>query len=574
MTEEVREESRLLIGAAQRGWRKPLAERVDACRALGGLRVGFCDAGRGLVHFVPPREDFSSFRERERVRLSQDSPEDEYFSAELVGLTEHGFTFSCAAAGDLAFSSRDGWCVDEDLVDLSDYYLRAIEELGRSGHGRDKVCPVLFGEPHHQIDVDLYDSAMDELESADLGLDESQIDAVANCLAASPFHLVQGPPGTGKTYTLARLVERLVAEGHRVLVTAFTHRAIHQALVKIHGLLGGRCPVVKVADPIPGDDFPFPVYSTFAEAGLGADPGPYVIGATPFALWSTRLQAAHFDSAVLDETSQLTLPAAVMAMMRSDRWFFFGDHRQLPPVSLMHRDNPADASVFARLAKQSDPTTLNTTYRLNEPLTQWPSESFYSGLLKPSESIAAHRLALKVPPRTYPTILGREPSLLRVGLEHSGCRSRSDDEADLAADVVLDLLKGGVPAEEVGIVVPFRAQAARIRGLLRGGRFAGGYEDAGRAITVDTVERFQGQEREVVIYSFTSSDFPFLERLGDFLFQPQRLNVAVTRARTKVVLLHAAALREFAEGVRHRSDAADVFLTLLESAVSADAWED
>ena len=141
----------------------------------------------------------------------------------------------------------------------------------------------------------------------------------------------------------------------------FTHRAIHNALAKIQTLLGDRCPVVKVAEPIPGDQLPFPVYETLSDCGLDACDGAYVIGATPFALWSHRLQAAHFDSAVLDETSQLTLPAAAMAMLHSDRWFFFGDHRQLPPVSLVHAADPAAASVFARLERQCDPTTRSDT---------------------------------------------------------------------------------------------------------------------------------------------------------------------------------------------------------------------
>jgi superfamily I DNA and/or RNA helicase len=83
------------------------------------------------------------------------------------------------------------------------------------------------------------------------------------------------------------------------------------------------------------------------------------------------------------------------------------------------------------------------------------------------------------------------------------------------------------------------------------------------------VERFQGQEREVVIYSFATSDMSFAEKLGGFLFQEQRLNVAVTRARTKVILLHSRELREYAEAAKGRSDAAAMFLSLLESAEQA-----
>ncbi|MFT4550296.1 MAG: DNA replication ATP-dependent helicase Dna2 [Verrucomicrobiales bacterium] len=559
---EVHEELRLQEVRMQKLWRKPLVERVAAGRSLGPLRLDSLDGERGMAHFQVPREDFAFFRERERVRLSRDSPETDFVSAELIGLTDKGLTFSCASAAGLGLSERDGWTIDEDLVDLSRFYLKAIDALGETEHGRDEVCPVLFGEPESEIDFGIYDEVLDGFEGADIPMDESQADAVATCLASSPFHLVQGPPGTGKTHTLVRLVEQLVEQGHRVLLTAFTHRAIHHALAKVHELLGDRCPVVKISDPVVGEQFPFKVFSDLEASQLVDHDGPYVIGATPFALWSFRLAAAHFDSAVLDETSQLTLPSAAMVMLKSDRWFFFGDHRQLPPVSLMHQDDPTRASVFARLARQCKPTTLNTTYRMNEPLTRWPSESFYSGELAAAAAVAGHRLALKSVARSYPQLLGAEPCLLRVELDHHGAKSRSDEEAELAADLVRDLLASGLRAEEIGIVVPFRAQAGRIRTLLRGDRFS----EAGRAVTVDTVERFQGQEREVVICSFASSDFLFLEKLGGFLFQAQRLNVAVTRARTKVLLLHSVALREYAEAMRSRWEGAAILMSLFESA--------
>ncbi len=81
------------------------------------------------------------------------------------------------------------------------------------------------------------------------------------------------------------------------------------------------------------------------------------------------------------------------------------------------------------------------------------------------------------------------------------------------------------------MVVPFRSQASAIRNLLRSDRFI--HHPNALQTIIDTVDRFQGQEREVVLYSFAASDPLFIERLGDFLLQPPRLNVAVTRAKTK-----------------------------------------
>lgn len=115
------------------------------------------------------------------------------------------------------------------------------------------------------------------------GLDDSQIDGVAMCLAAQRFHLVQGPPGIEKTQTLVKLIKELVAQGQRVLLTSFTHRAIHHALRNVAAAVD--CPVFKVSEPFPNDAEGIVFKASFADTGLLDYGGPYVIGATPFALF-------------------------------------------------------------------------------------------------------------------------------------------------------------------------------------------------------------------------------------------------------------------------------------------------
>ena len=564
LADEVREERRLHEEMMRKIWLKPLSERVEAARALSRLTIDSIDQQKRLIHFVSPRDDFAFFTEYQALRLSQNDPTGDFFRVTFHGLTQHGLTVHCSQCGDLAFSNKTGWSLDEDMIDVSHFYLKGIEALANEAHGRDNVFPVLFGEVESGLDQGVYDEVMDSLEQFDSGMDSAQIDAVAEALASDPFHLIQGPPGTGKTFTLARLVEQLAGEGHRVLVTGFTHRSIHNALSKIRQLLDAKFPVVKISRIMPTEDASVSVYENLGKSGLDRHSGAYVIGATPFALFSSRLDTVHFDSAVLDETSQLTLPAAILAMMRSDRWFFFGDHRQLPPVSLLHQTNPAEASVFARLTHQKAPTTMNTTYRLNKPLCLWPSEQFYQGELVSANP--GHRLALKQPPQTYRQLLAPDPSLVRMEITSSSAKSRNDEEADHAAEIILSLLDSGIPPEEIGVVTPFRAQASCIRTLLRGVRFSARFPDVWKKIVVDTVDRFQGQEREIILYSFASSDHSFLRKLGDFLYQPARLNVAATRARTKVILLHSPELRKYAEAQSYGNEPAEVFLSLLQAA--------
>lgn len=509
-----------------------------------------------LVHFHPSRDDASLFREEDRVRLSLNDPGGaDFITATFLGLTEKGLSVAVPRETDL--QGREGWSLDEDHFDLSDFYLRALRELATTVHGREVVLPVLMGDGGDEIDLEAYDGFSTQSDR----MDESQTNALAMCLAAERYHLVQGPPGTGKTHLLAGLVKALVDQGQRVLLTAFTHRAIHHALRKSMALVD--CPVFKVSEPFPHDTEGIEFRGIFADTGLLDHPGPYVIGATPFALFSKRAEVARFDVAVIDETSQMRVEAAIMPMLRAQRWFFFGDRQQLPPVVQRPVADAAEDSVFARLSKNGGHTMLKTTYRLNEPLTRWPSENFYQRELAAAHPNAGHRFVLKSPP-ARPQLLGPDPSMVRIEIDHAGNRAYSDEEAGEVAALIEEMLEGGVSPAEIGVVVPFRAQAARVRGLLRFRRFE--KWPAIRELTVDTVERFQGQEREAMIVSFVVSDEDFMNRLGAFLTYPQRLNVAVTRARTKVVLVHSARFCKWLERNEAHDEQAAVALSLLHAA--------
>ena len=104
----------------------------------------------------------------------------------------------------------------------------------------------------------------------------------------------------------------------------------------------------------------------------------------------------------------------------------------------------------------------------------------------------------------------------------------------MVVDLVVMLLESGVPPESIGVISPYRAQGREIRNLLR--RVVPN-RDSLRAIVVDTVERMQGQEREVILVSLATSSPHFAAELADFFFQPQRLNVTITRPRTKLIIV-------------------------------------
>jgi DNA replication ATP-dependent helicase Dna2 len=556
----IRAEARYGWDKAHRQWGRPLPERVASGRAIGWLRIASVEIVRKTkrVHFHPSIEDMALFREGDQVRMSLNDPEGEnWIEAVFLGLTEKGLSVTLPM--DTNLPSEEGWTLDETMIDLSDFYLKALDEMAATSHGRDVVLPALLNGLGDEIDFETHAELSETL--ADSGLDESQTDGVAMCLAAQRFHLIQGPPGTGKTLTLAKLVKELAGQGQRVLVTSFTHRAIHHALRKVGSMVD--CPVYKVSIPFPNDSEGVDFKDSFADTGLLDHAGPYVIGATPFALFSSRASEARFDVAVIDETSQMRVEAAIMPMLRAQRWFFFGDRQQLPPVAQRPLADAAEDSVFASLARNGKHTMLKTTYRMNDPLTHWPSENFYHGELVAARPNGGHRFHLKSAP-AHMSLLGPEPAMVRVEIDHEGNRVSSPEEADEVAALVEIMLEGGLSPAEIGVVVPFRAQAARIRKLLRFERFSK-WPEIGRLV-VDTVERFQGQEREAMIVSFVASDVDFMDRLVSFLTYPQRMNVAITRARTKVVLIHSKAFHQWLErNSAHHANSA-LALSLLQAA--------
>ena len=345
--------------------------------------------------------------------------------------------------------------------------------------------------------------------------------------------LLVGSPGTGKTLMLAHLARLLVADGQRVLVTALTHRAIHNALNKILQV-EENIDVCKIGPAQNNDDLNVPGLETFVDSHFGNIHEGYVIGATPFAVQTERLSNVEFDVVLFDEASQVTLPLAIMGMLAGNKYIFIGDEKQLPPVTVTDAGQAAQASIFEYLAGRGNETMLNITYRLNDALTEWPSRTFYHNELKSSQHSAERRLRLSDRESRWDFVLDPSSPAVFLDLCHRNSTVRSPREAEVVVELILALLDHHVPPDEIGVVVPYRAQSRLTRSLLRR---AIPDESIWSQIVVDTVERMQGQEREVVLFSFATASPAFAAQLADFLFQPQRINVAVTRPRTKLVLI-------------------------------------
>jgi len=299
-----------------------------------------------------------------------------------------------------------------------------------------------------------------------------------------------------------------------------------------------------------------------------------VIGATPYAVQG-RLSGVEFDTIIMDEAGQITLPLAVMAMLAGQTYIFIGDHKQLPPVVVSRpADELCDISIFNRLHGRGFDETLNVTYRMNQELTAWPSEQFYFGDLTPHEKVANRRIQYPGQGKNFNSILAPEDPVVFVETSPGEDRTSSHEEAILIRDLLDELIsERQLSQHDIAVVVPFRRQARLIRRNLRQ---RGPLHSLTADMAIDTVERMQGQERELIIVGLTASDPLHIHNREDFLFQPNRLNVAVTRAKSKLIIIGSRSLldvtRQTSGATPEAQDRFARFQTLVQSTKLVKAY--
>jgi len=514
-------------------WEKPLAKRIQLGKAIAHLQLHSFPSASEIIFTCDQNQ--SVFREGDMVCLSQNDPLD--FGSQTLtieAIDEHSMRLSSSYLDKTAIQERkDGWTLDQDTLDMSQYHHAALERVASEPIGQRCILPLLVGTLRSKI-LNIEQWEQDHTAAIQEGLNDAQAEAYASALNTNVTWLVQGPPGTGKTRVLAALAKELVERGERVMISALTHTAINHALSAIYQL-APDLPMVKVGRLNRANDLPFDCVEQFHDWELSQTDQGYLVGATPFACMTQRLKRVDFDVLIIDEASQVTVPLALMAMLQAKRYLFFGDHKQLPPVLQTVGANHKDYSIFGLLQGRGFDSLLTTTYRMNQALTTWVSNTYYNGELVADKSIAHRQLCL-TPPTAGETWLetALNPEQALVCILDDAIRSYSltnSEQIDSTILIIQQLIKQGISAKEIGIVTPFRAQGNLIkRALLR-------ELDNATEIVVDTVERMQGQERDVILLSLVSNDVSFLANIIDFYFQPERLNVSITRARKKLIIL-------------------------------------
>lgn len=371
-----------------------------------------------------------------------------------------------------------------------------------------------------------------------LELNESQMQALVWATAANDLVCIHGPPGTGKTRTLTAYILHALLQGKDILVSAHSNQAVDNLLV------GDS----TVDEPEAGTLHAFcqneesPVEFTVARAGNNSRNRTvnnyYANRSTASAdvVAATTSGAAQFDSnrfdvAVVDEATQATRPATAIALNAAKKLILAGDHKQLPPFTRADEEggDKMHISLFEHLLNRYGDDVkvqLETQYRMHREIASFPAEQFYDGNLSTAERNATWTLG-ELDPIVGIDLKGNEQQT-KIGSSYY-----NPVEAKAAARQVEILLEAGVPPGDIGVITAYTGQIDRIKSHV--GNLD--VEDT-RRVTVDTVDSFQGSEREAIIVSFVRSND---EYNTGFLTTPdegpRRLNVAITRAKKRLVLI-------------------------------------
>lgn len=347
---------------------------------------------------------------------------------------------------------------------------------------------------------------------------------------------LQGPPGSGKTYTGGRMIVDLARAGKRIGVTAVSHKVIRNLLNEVLDASSDGGARVEVAHKIGSKDKP--VQGEILEVdkkkdALAALHEPRVVGGTAW-LWSVDDAVEVLDYLFVDEAGQMAL-ADVLAMSRAARNIvLLGDPQQLEqPQQAAHPEGTDVAALVhvlhgAKTVPEERGLFLDATYRLHPSICKFTSEIYYEGRLHAHADNERQRIE-------GPTLF-TECGLYLVPVEHRGNQSSAPEEVAAIETLVADLLQEGVywtdrdgvrhrmTHEHILIVAPYNAQIAALRRALP-------------CMRVGTVDKFQGQQAPVVIYSMTSSSPEDAPRGMGFLYNPNRLNVATSRAKAACILV-------------------------------------
>jgi predicted RecB family nuclease len=379
---------------------------------------------------------------------------------------------------------------------------------------------------------------------------------------------VQGPPGTGKTYQGARMIVALLKAGKRVGITANSHKVITKLLDEACSVAEEQnvavCAMQKAKDDESGSRHPaVRVVDDNGEIARALATRTANLGAGTSWLWARAGLVASVDVLFVDEAGQMALANALAAAPAANGIVLLGDPQQLEqPQKGMHPPGTAASALGHMLGEAATLPVgqglfLDETWRMHPDICTYISEVFYEGRLRSRPDLSAQRL-------DAPNELSGT-GLRFVPVAHQGRENESEEEARAIAALIRQLVderstwtdrhgrRAPLRLADILVVAPYNAHVARIAQHAPG-------------VTVGTVDKFQGQEAPVVIYSMATSSPEDAPRGMEFLYSGNRLNVAISRARCASFLVASPRLFDLRCKSVRQIELASAFCRYLESA--------
>lgn len=417
-------------------------------------------------------------------------------------------------------------------------------------------------------------------------LNESQKSAVRLGLSAKDLAIIHGPPGTGKTTTVVEFIVQSILRGDRVLACAPSNTAVDNLVEKLVGL---KQRVVRVGhsariterlrscslDSLVEQHENMSVIRemqreidslyrqaerfTRAKPAFGQKRGlrdeakrlrsyvklleqqavDHILGNADCICGTTTfdenlIRDLRFDVCVIDEACQSVEPGCWLPIAFADRFVLSGDHCQLPPtvVSTEAAREGFDLSLMERVTRllpSGCTQLLDVQYRMHDQIMAFSSKCFYENRLVGHSTVSSHLLSdfdlvdktdLTHSPIGFIDTAGADWS---EELEPEGESKRNPEEARLVIHFCNQLIECGVPQEDIAVIVPYAAQTRFIKSI-----------NPNPDVEIDTVDGFQGREKEAVILSMVRSNAN--GEIG-FLKDERRMNVAMTRAKRKLIII-------------------------------------
>lgn len=449
-----------------------------------------------------------------------------------------------------------------------------------AGDGRRRELIVDLEKPKFSDDQDLLSSkAVLQEMKGELNVD--QLGAIRKVLSAEDYALIVGMPGTGKTTTIANLITLLARKGKSVLLASYTHSAVDTICRKLVDVEGVNLLRLGNSDRVHID-----VQSKMLKESATVEQlqarllEPNVVATTCLSIGHTIFALRNsFDYCIIDEASQITLPACIGPLRYAHKFVLVGDPHQLPPLvrDSRARQGGLGVSLFERLQRAHPNAVIHLChqYRMNADIMSLSNTLTYQGrLCCGNENVAASFVRMPFLEKSMrmthsnpqsvcsgrrkecwiEKCLSEQTKALFINTQDAHAyEQRTGDlvenlfEAKMVWQLCFALLCGGIDAKEIAVLTPYRQQIRRISALLQQTTNVPEIQ-AMKGVEIWTADKAQGRDKDIVIVSLVRSQateddgnsvdsINKTSSIGQLLYDVRRINVSLTRARKKLIIL-------------------------------------